>query len=354
MIAETRLHELAEKWHRARIGLLGDLFLDRYMEIDARLDEPSLETGLPAWQVVRIRNMPGALGTVMANLAALGAERLVPVTVIGDDGLGFDLSRSLADWPIDDAGVIRSPQRLTPSYIKPLRCTEAGETREQNRLDVRTRAPLSDQLLRQVLSALEHAWSHVDAWVVLDQIAQPDEGVVHRVVRDRLHELAASDPSRPVLIDSRCQLAAFEAGSLKGNQHEFKTLLEDGPARSASEASTIREAVRRAADRTGRPAFCTCGASGMWVGTPHAEPRLVAGFPVEGPIDIVGAGDAATAALALSLVAGADPVEAACVANLAASVTVAKVGTTGTASVQELLARLRAAREADQAESPSK
>jgi hypothetical protein len=30
------------------VGLLGDLFLDRYLDIDPALDEPSVETGLTA------------------------------------------------------------------------------------------------------------------------------------------------------------------------------------------------------------------------------------------------------------------------------------------------------------------
>ena len=46
-----------------RIGVLGDLFLDRYFDLDATLTEPSIETGLDAYQVVRVRAYPGAAGT---------------------------------------------------------------------------------------------------------------------------------------------------------------------------------------------------------------------------------------------------------------------------------------------------
>ena len=63
----------------------------------------------------------------------------------------------------------------------------------------------------------------------------------------------------------------------------------------------------------------------------------VPGVPVEGPIDIVGAGDSAMAGLASALCAGATPVEAALVGNLAASVTVRQLGTTGTASRAQML-----------------
>ena len=55
---------------RASVGVLGDMFLDRYLEIDRSLDEPSVETGLTAYQVARVRSHPGAAGTVVANLAS--------------------------------------------------------------------------------------------------------------------------------------------------------------------------------------------------------------------------------------------------------------------------------------------
>ncbi|MBI1831693.1 MAG: carbohydrate kinase, partial [Planctomycetes bacterium] len=65
------------------IGVLGDLFLDRYLDIDPAIGEPSIETGLDAYQVVRVRSAPGAAGTVINNLAALGAGRIVPISMIG-------------------------------------------------------------------------------------------------------------------------------------------------------------------------------------------------------------------------------------------------------------------------------
>src|SRR3954467_10153450 len=85
------------------VGLLGDLFLDRYLDIDPARDEPSVETGLTAYQVVGVRSYPGALGTVLNNLAALGVGRIVPVAAIGDDGEGYELRQALGRVPAVDA-----------------------------------------------------------------------------------------------------------------------------------------------------------------------------------------------------------------------------------------------------------
>jgi sugar/nucleoside kinase (ribokinase family) len=69
-----------------------------------------------------------------------------------------------------------------------------------------------------------------------------------------------------------------------------------------------------------------------------AAVHKVPAFPVEGPIDIVGAGDATTAGIVCALASGATLVEAAYLGNLVASITIRKLGTTGTASPEEVLA----------------
>ena len=125
---------------RLTIGLVGDLFLDRYLECVPGSHELSIETNLEAYQIERVRNAAGALGTVMNNLAALGAGLLVPVTAIGDDGHGYDLLREIRKLPVDTSHVLCLPQRLTPTYTKPLRVDAHNRWQELNRLDIRTRS----------------------------------------------------------------------------------------------------------------------------------------------------------------------------------------------------------------------
>ena len=93
-ISPGRLEELVSEFWRARIAVLGDFFLDKYLEVDPSLAERSLETGKRAHQVVAVRHSPGAAGTVVSNLAALGAGRLHAVGIVGDDGEAADLGRA--------------------------------------------------------------------------------------------------------------------------------------------------------------------------------------------------------------------------------------------------------------------
>src|SRR5438128_8619715 len=118
---------------RLTIGVLGDLFLDRYLDIDAGLTEPSLETGLDAYQVTRVRSYPGAAGTVVNNLEALGVGAVAPFAVIGDDGEGHELRMALAELgAVDAEGVLFWGGRRTPTYTKPMLCRAGEAPRELN------------------------------------------------------------------------------------------------------------------------------------------------------------------------------------------------------------------------------
>src|SRR5436305_11255276 len=102
MLSDACLERILNRIPELTFGVLGDLFLDRYLDIDAALTESSLETGLDAYQVVRVRNSPGAAGTVINNLAALGVKRICAISLIGEDGEGDDLRRALGELAVVD------------------------------------------------------------------------------------------------------------------------------------------------------------------------------------------------------------------------------------------------------------
>src|SRR5207248_872297 len=81
---------------------------------------------------------------------------------------------------------------------------------------------------------------------------------------------------------------------------------------------------------------------GILVADPKAKfpwPSRVPAFHVDGPIDVVGAGDSASAGLACAVAAGARLKDAAVFANLVASITIQQIGTTGTATPDQVRER---------------
>jgi rfaE bifunctional protein kinase chain/domain len=320
--------------HRT-IGILGDLFLDRYLDLDATLTEPSIETGLDAYQVVNVRSYPGAAGTVLNNLVALGVGRVVPLSMIGADGEGYELRQALGRMPAVTAGnIVATGERRTPAYTKPM-LGRPGETpRELNRLDIKNRKPIPAAVETQLLALLSAAWPSFDVLLVLDQVSEPDCGVVTSRVRDRLADLAERDADRIVIVDSRERIGAFRNVWLKPNERECL--------RAVGMQGDLAGAMRVLAERMGRPILCTQGEKGMLVARDRqAEPIVVAGYAVHGPIDTVGAGDSSSAALACALATGADLLDAAAFGNLIASITIQQLGTTGTATPAQVRERWR-------------
>ena len=94
-----RFAEITGRYPSLRIGVVGDFCLDRYLEIDPARAEVSIETGLPVHNVVRVRSQPGAAGTILNNLVALGVGTIHVVGFCGDDGEGYELGRALRRCP---------------------------------------------------------------------------------------------------------------------------------------------------------------------------------------------------------------------------------------------------------------
>ncbi|MFL5243355.1 MAG: bifunctional heptose 7-phosphate kinase/heptose 1-phosphate adenyltransferase [Gemmataceae bacterium] len=340
MLDEAQLESILHKIPSLRIGVIGDLFLDRYLEIDHGLTEPSLETGLEAYQVVQVRSLPGAAGTVINNLVALGVGKVHAIAVIGEDGEGYELRQALrALSVVDDEGVFAWEGRRTPTYTKPMLHEPGRLPRELNRLDIKNRTRTPPGAQDRVLGLLNKTWPKVDALLVLDQVSEGECGVVTARIRERLAQLSEAEPESFILADSRERARLFRSVALKPNQRECMH------AAGHFAHMSLETSIRELADKTGRPVFCTCGDKGIALLDPRgAEPKelvQIPAYPVHGPIDVVGAGDSTSAAIASAVASGAGLESAAAFGNLVASITIQQIGTTGTASPDQIRRRWR-------------
>ena len=336
MLSEALVERILACLPSKTVGVVGDLFLDRYLDIDAALTESSVETGLDAYQVAGVRSFPGALGTIINNLVALGVGTILPFAIIGDDGEGHELRQALARMPVVRAdGVISWDGRRTPTYTKPMLCESGKTPRELNRLDIKNRTPTPNEALTAVRACLQKELASLDALIVLDQVSEADCGVIAAPLRDWLNDIGLSQPTRFILADSRNRIGLFRNVHIKPNTTECLRATGLPPDRWA-------QALRQLGDQTKRAVFCTRGEDGLAVFRPgETEILSVRGYPVDGPIDIVGAGDSCGAGIVCATVAGADALEAAAFGNLVASITVQQLGVTGTASPEQVRRRWR-------------
>ena len=338
----ARLESLLAGMRGLRIAVVGDLFLDAWIFIDRGRDEPSLETGKIAYQVDHAVYTPGAAGTVLGNLAALGVGTLRAVSLLGEDGHGLELLRGLHRLGVDTGDVLQDAALVTPTYCKPLFMPGAdvpgAAAVEHNRMDYKNLRPTPPALEDALIARIHALPGTVDAVLVLDQLTEANTGVVTDRVRDALAAMARAHPELLVFADSRAHLHKFRDMTLKCNHLEAAAITGT---RAPAEGDFSREAAFAAldalAERAGRAPFVTCGAQGIACVCADGSKALVRAARQTGPIDVCGAGDSCSAGIVSALCAGADRQEATFVANLVAGVTVRKLGTTGSASPQEIL-----------------
>lgn len=345
---QSLLNELLEKFPSLHILVVGDFFLDKYLSLDPALSEISLETGLEAYQVVEIRHSPGAAGTVVSNLRALDVAVSV-VGVIGRDGEGFDLKQGLARRGVNMTGLLETPDRFTPTYTKPMlrSTTSGGSERELNRLDIKNRSSLPVEWETAIIAQLERLVPQVDGVIIADQVQERNCGVITDRVRAALAQLAHQYPAKIFAADSRVRIGEFAGIIVKPNLHEARAALEVGGLESWKAGKLEEEEMAVATvcgqalfEQNQRPVFVTLGARGILVVTEGGAIH-VPGIPVSGEIDVVGAGDSVMAGLVAGLCAGGTTEEAAFIGNMAASITIQQLGTTGTASREQLRQRMK-------------
>ncbi len=332
------LESILERLPTLRIAVVGDLFLDRYLDLDARLTEPSIETGLDAYQVRQVRSYPGAAGTVINNLAALGVGVIIPVAAVGDDGEGYELDQALSRLRVvDRKWILHDVSRRTPTYTKPMLEERGRPARELNRLDIKNRTATPPALENKLIEAIRDIEAAVDGILILDQVSEKNCGVITTRIREELTALGNRRPQLLMLADSRERLGLFRSVGLKPNESEARAACGSLP-RDADFQLVLNALVQQ----VDRPVFCTRGADGITLAEPGpggVKTSTIAGYPVTGPIDIVGAGDSTTAAIACALAAGSTRPQAAAFGNLVASITIQQLGTTGTATPQQVRAR---------------
>lgn len=325
MLTLNLIHQCLNALPKLTIGIIGDLFLDQYLHLDPTLTEPSIETGLDAYQVTAIQNSPGAAGTVLNNLVALGVGNVRLLSVIGKDGRGFDLQQQLHARNISSQDLFESSAIFTPTYTKPMLAD-----RELNRIDIKNRQPLPREAEAFLLHRLPTFFSEVDALLIVDQVTDRNTGVITDAVRESLCQLGQQSEHKLILADSRFRIHQFHNCATKPNEAELR--------RATSSSAPLPQLLETLEQQTQRPIFCTRGENGILLRTATQTTHIPA-YPVQGPIDVVGAGDSTAAAIAAAYASGLTLEQAASFGNLVASITIQQLGTTGTASPEQVRKR---------------
>ena len=337
MMEKTRLLDLISKFPALRIAVVGDLFLDQWYDVDRALDEPSIETGLTAYQIIRKRPAAGAAGTVINNLAALGVGKIYAVSLLGDDGDGYEVKKALGNLGVDMTYLVTSDLVSTPAYIKTVFVEDGKPPVETNRHDVKNRKVTPQVLQDALIRNLKELACKVDAIILLDQLMEENCGVVTDALLDVVSDLADTYPDLLIYGDSRGFIQKFRNMIIKCNNHEALGLV-GSPEEGAFDLDSVYSAMDGIRKRTGHPVFITCNKYGVATEWENKKVLVPAVDQTGRKLDIVGAGDACTAGIISALAAGATRPEAAFMGNLTSGVTVRMLGETGAAKKEKVIA----------------
>jgi len=324
-----RLERVVDEFPRVRLLVVGDAMLDEYLWGDVERVNP--EAPVPVVHVKRQSTALGGAANVVRNVVAMGAECFLG-GVIGDDAAGDRMVDLMKELGADPSGLIRVEGRPTTRKTR----VEA-QSQQILRVDHETDEPAPPPALRKL-----------DAWI--HEAMQRSHGVV---LEDYGKGVLAPSSARrwmrrfreagmDVAVDPKDHLGAYRGASMvKPNVREVEALTGHR-IRTRDDLSVAVAKLRRKLD--GASVVVTRDAQGMTVfdDDPDGVDAPVARSEV---FDRQGAGDTCIAALALARLAGASLLEAAIVANAAAAVVVAKLGT-ASATPEEVRPLLPAALEA--------
>ena len=342
MISETRLKTILNHFRDQRILVVGDFYLDAYWYIDKTRATLSLETPWHTNPVVGQRYSPGAAGTVTNNLKALGVGTVYTLGVIGEDGFGRTLLNCLQTNGCLTDFMVQGSNWVTPTYLKPMHRGYEGVETEGPRFDIENQSAMAAEVEAAVIDALQACIPLVDGIIVGDQMPIENLGVMTNRVRDVLCEFAVAFPEKIFFADSRTRIGEYKNVIIKPNRFEAKRAVQPEWHGQDVDTEAAKQCAVALAARTENIVYITLGEKGILVYANGAFTHIP-GVSIDDETDPVGAGDSVSAGLVATLcsLGVAAAVDAAYIGNLVASITVTKIGTTGTAAPTEILERHR-------------
>jgi len=188
------------------------------------------------------------------------------------------------------------------------------------------------ELEDSLLVNLEKALTCTSGVVVTDQFLESNCAAVTDRTRNKLAELAGLYPDKFFYADSRGHAGSYRDVIVKCNQFELPGA---GGNEEDIDESVIMKRGKELLKSNNKAVVVTVGEKGAYV-FEHGEPIHIPAINVDGPLDIVGAGDATNAGVILGLVLGLTLPEAVLLGGCISSITIKQIGVTGTATVDQI------------------
>ena len=324
-MTKARLLELAARFPKTRVLVLGDLILDEF--IWGAVDRISPEAPVPVVRMERESHMPGGAANVASNIRALGGEPIL-IGVVGRDQAGSRLREALESRKISTQRLLTDPTRPTTTKTRVV-----AHHQQVVRIDREKAAPFSAPIRKRLVAAAQEALRESAAVIIEDY----GKGLIAPEILKPIL-LSARRQRKVITVDPKEEHFRFYRGVSALTPNKKEASLAAGV--SITDKKSLHEAGRQIL-KTLKPEvlLVTLGEEGMCLFSGNGAKPLHISTVAQEVFDVSGAGDTVVAAFTLAKAAGGSYPEAAAIANAAAGVVVGKVGT-ATCSVDELMRQM--------------
>ena len=296
---------LKTRLNKARVLVVGDVMLDRYWFGDVSRISP--EAPVPIAKIDHIDQRAGGAANVARNIVALGGQAVL-LSVIGDDEAGDQLQQ------------LMQHNQVQTHFLRDKTIATTVKLRVVARSQQLIRLDFEDAPTHEVLNSVTRQYR--DLLADCDVVILSDYGKGGLTHVTTMIEWARQ-AGKPVLIDPKGDDYEKYAGAtlLTPNRAELRQVTG-----SWQDEVALTEKAQSLREHLGLQALLlTRSEEGMTLfreGEPHHQPTQAREV-----FDVSGAGDTVIGAMGLAMAAGLDLPEAMRLANAAAGVVVAKLGT---------------------------
>jgi D-glycero-beta-D-manno-heptose-7-phosphate kinase len=310
-----RLKSIASKFPQSSVIVIGDVMIDEYMWGDVRRISP--EAPVPVVEIESVTRRLGGAANVLQNLQKLGVTPRL-ISVCGQDENGKSLKSILSEINCSSEGLVESRER--PTTIK----TRVMARHQQIvRADRELIQDLNEEESKKVWDLFERFFPMVDGVIISDY----GKGVISQPFIGKIIEKCVSS-SKFISIDPKNRHFELYRGVsvITPNLKEAHAML--GIPHQQCTDEDINSIGWKILDNLSLPyLLVTLSERGMALF--EKENRLVTHLPTvaQKVFDVTGAGDTVISVFTAAITCGATPLEAAFLANHAAGLTCAELGT---------------------------
>ncbi len=320
-----RLGAIIDGFRSRTVVVVGDFITDEYLF--GRPARISREAPVLILRYTEREVLMGGAANAAHNVRALGA-RVLPIGIVGRDGPGDELLGLFRAAGIPTDGVVTEAGRVSAVKTRIMAGGYQATRQQVVRVDREPTAepqPITEDALLARLTTLA---DHADAVIVSDY---GYGGVMPRLF-ERVRSIARSAQT-VVTVDSRYQLPRF-SGVTAATPNEAE--LEHLTGMPVDDERAVEKAGRALLDRLdARLLLVTRGSRGMALLERDGGTAFIPIHGTDEIADVTGAGDTVIGVFTLALACGAQPADAAALANVAGGLVVMKRGT-ATVTPEEL------------------